>query len=151
MPMLRDERGKWRQVARLKFIFEDLPDEKNCVAVDENHPGKPVVGFHGHSAYAQRGIETLSDELPRILAPLPVEAVSVAPKPNATESHIMGTTVMGDDPQDSVLDRHMVHHQIRNLVVLGTGAFPTAAPANPTLTLCALTLWSANQLLGSTS
>ena len=149
MPQLRDVRGKWRQVAHLKFIFEDLPQDRNFVQVSGEDASKPVVSFQGHSTYAQRGMEALSSELPRILKPLPVENVSIADSPNATESHVMGTTVMGTDRHNSVVDRYMVHHDVRNLLVLGTGCFPTAAPANPTLTLCALTLWSANYLLGS--
>jgi choline dehydrogenase-like flavoprotein len=50
---------------------------------------------------------------------------------------------MGDDPATSVIDRHLIHHTARNLIVLGSGAFPVGGPANPTLTLAALSLWSA--------
>jgi choline dehydrogenase-like flavoprotein len=55
---------------------------------------------------------------------------------------------MGDDPATSVIDRHLIHHTVRNLVVLGSGAFPTGSPANPTLTLAALSLWAAEHLFG---
>jgi len=54
--------------------------------------------------------------------------------------------VMGNDPESSVVDRHLVHHQVRNLMVLGGSAFPTCSPANPTLTLSALSLWAAQAL-----
>ena len=56
---------------------------------------------------------------------------------------------MGDDPRTSVADGALVHHRVRNLVVLGSGTFPTAPPVDPTLTLCALSLRSANLLLSS--
>jgi choline dehydrogenase-like flavoprotein len=55
---------------------------------------------------------------------------------------------MGDDPETSVVDRHLIHHQVRNLLVLGGSAFPTSSPANPTLTLSALSLWAADHLIG---
>ena len=66
-----------------------------------------------------------------------------------TESHVLGTVVMGSDPETSVVDRHLLHHEVRNLLVLGGSAFPTGSPSNPTLTIAALSLWSAEHLLGS--
>ena len=55
---------------------------------------------------------------------------------------------MGNDAASSIVDRHLVHHRIRNLLVLGASAFPTASPAYPTLTLSALSLWATDHLLG---
>jgi len=63
-----------------------------------------------------------------------------------TAAHIQGTVLMGDDPAESIVDRYLVHHQYRNLLVLGASAFPTASPAYPTLTLSALSLWAADHL-----
>ena len=56
---------------------------------------------------------------------------------------------MGDDPATSIVDGYQVHHQYRNLLVLGASAFPTASPAYPTLTVSALALWAADHVLGS--
>lgn len=142
---LRWEPGRERQTLHLKLIIEDLPHERNRVEIDGDGP--PVMRFEGYSDYAWRGIEAASARLAQVLSPLPVERLSVDSRPASTESHILGTVVMGRDPATSVVDRALVHHQLRNLVVLGGSAFPTVSPANPTLTISALSLWSAAQVL----
>ena len=143
---LRWEPGKTRQLLRLKLIVEDLPEERNRFALTPDEPERPVAIFEGHGDYAEHGLEAARQALPRLLAALPVEGVSFERVNGGTESHILGTTVMGDDPASSVLDRHLIHHQVRNLLVLGGGAFPTSSPANPTLTICALSTWCARHL-----
>jgi choline dehydrogenase-like flavoprotein len=146
VPNLRDERGRWRQKLRLKAIFEDLRLPENRVRLGKDEGTGPEAVFEARSEYAARGIRALESTLPRFLEPLPVERVEIAGTANATEGHILGTTVMGDDARNSVVDRHGVHHRVRNLVLLGGGNFPTAAPANPTLTIAAHALWSAREL-----
>ena len=146
IPALRTERKKWRQRMRMKVIWEDLPSEQNFVTLNAESPEKPEVVYVGHSAYTQRAISVLPDVLPQILQSLPIERLEISRDIQSTEAHIIGTTVMGNDPQTSIVDRYLVHHTIRNLVVLGSGVFPTSSPANPTLTLSALSLWSANHL-----
>ncbi len=145
LPHLRVERGKWRQRCYMRFIFEDLPSEKNYVAVSATPPDLPETVHESYSAYAQRGIDTLPKVLPKVLAPLPIEDLTLL-KVNKTDGHIMGTTVMGDEPANAIVDKHLIHHKIRNLMVLGSSVFPTCAPANPTLTISALTLWAVDQL-----
>ena len=142
---IRWEPGRERQSLHLKFVVEDLPQLRNRVLLDDD--GLPVMHFEDYSAYAYRGIQAVASRLDQVLAPLPVERVVLDPEPASTESHILGTVVMGDDPRTSVVDRHLIHHAVRNLVVLGGSAFPTSSPANPTLTISALALWSAEHLL----
>ncbi len=60
-----------------------------------------------------------------------------------TAAHIMGTTVMGDDPKDSVVNRWGCAHDVPNLWIVGSSVFPTSATSNPTVTLAALALRTA--------
>jgi choline dehydrogenase-like flavoprotein len=78
---------------------------------------------------------------------LPIERL-VGTALGNTAAHIQGTVVMGNDPATSVVDRHLVHHKYRNLLVLGSSAYPTASPSYPTLTVSALSLWAADHLRG---
>jgi choline dehydrogenase-like flavoprotein len=146
IPTLRCDKNRWRQVLRMKFIYEDEPQERNRVELNKEDDSVAETVYEGFSDYTQRGLDALEAQLPELLAPLPVESIEIRGL-NQTEAHIIGTTVMGDDPKESVLDRHQLHHEYRNLLVLGSGCFPTCAPANPTLTLSALTLHAAEHLL----
>ena len=61
--------------------------------------------------------------------------------------HHMGTTRMADDPRRGVTDGHGRVHGIDNLYVAGSSLFPTGGWANPTLTILALSLRTAEQIL----
>jgi choline dehydrogenase-like flavoprotein len=58
----------------------------------------------------------------------------------------MGTTIMGDDPKDSVVNRWGRTHDVPNLWIVGSSVFPTSATSNPTLTIAALTLRTAQAI-----
>jgi choline dehydrogenase-like flavoprotein len=60
--------------------------------------------------------------------------------------HHMGTTRMGDDPATSVTDADGRVHGLGNLWVAGSSLFPTGGWANPTLTIVALALRSAERI-----
>lgn len=148
-PELRNERGKWRQIQKMRVVFEDLRQDGNAVTISAEDPRMAAVSFaDGYSEYSLRGMHAMESQLEKLLAPLPIEEIFVRDSPRTAEAHNLGTTPMGDDPSRSIVDRHLIHHQVRNLVVVGGSTFPTAAPANPTLTLSALALWSADHLAG---
>jgi choline dehydrogenase-like flavoprotein len=85
--------------------------------------------------------------LDKLSEALPIERL-VSTGETIALGHLQGTVVMGDDPANSIVDRHLVHHEVRNLLVLGASAFPTATPILPTLTVCAMSLWAADHLSG---
>ena len=58
----------------------------------------------------------------------------------------MGTTRMGDDPRDSVVDRDLKLHAVENVYAAGASVFPTSGCANPTMTLVALSIRLAETL-----
>jgi choline dehydrogenase-like flavoprotein len=141
---LRWESGRERQLLSLKLIFEDVPQDRNQVVIGEGD--RPVMRFEAYSDYARRAMAGIRPRLERVLAPLPVERLAIDSAPSPSEGHMLGTVVMGNDPASSVVDRTMVHHQVRNLAVIGGSAFPAGGPANPTLTIAAHALWSAERI-----
>ena len=58
-------------------------------------------------------------------------------------SHLCGGAIMGDNPDNSALNRYLQSWDVPNLFVQGASAFPQNAGYNPTGTVGALAFWSA--------
>jgi choline dehydrogenase-like flavoprotein len=64
----------------------------------------------------------------------------------APNNHIMGATIMGGDPRDSVVDAHCRSHDHENLFIASGSVMPVAGTVNCTLTIAALSLRIADTL-----
>jgi choline dehydrogenase-like flavoprotein len=64
----------------------------------------------------------------------------------APNNHIMGTTIMGTNAADSVVDADCRTHDHSNLFVASSAVMPSAAAVNCTLTIAALSLKLADKL-----
>jgi choline dehydrogenase-like flavoprotein len=147
VPWLRAERGRWRQRAFIMFGLEDIPSYDNYVGIAGEDPSKPEVYYPRHSDYMRAGFAAVGARVEELIKGLPVESYYVEPQHGLGGSaHIQGTTRMGTDPAESVVDSDQRHHSVRNLMVLGGSVFPTCHAANPTLTLSALSLRAAERL-----
>jgi choline dehydrogenase-like flavoprotein len=139
---LRPEPGRWRQTLPLWVSLEDEPQWANRVTLEDD---EPLVEHADVSEYAHAGAARISETLPGLLAPLPVEELhdrGVVP----TASHVQGTLRMGTSVEDSVVDAGLLHHRLRNLLIVGSAVLPTSSAANPSLTVAALSLRAVNQL-----
>ena len=143
---IRHEEGKWRQRIVLTCDVEDLPNVNNQVRVGTNDPTLPEIVYGDVSDYVTRRVRGLEDTLRDVFSCLPIERIQMADRVLSYPNSILGSTRMGFDAEDSLIDRHLVHHRYRNLVLLGGGAFPSVSPSHPTCTVSALSLWSAAHL-----
>lgn len=55
-------------------------------------------------------------------------------------SHHMGTTRMGRNPDESVVNPRLRTHDVANCWIVSSSVFPTCGAANPTLTIAALAI-----------
>jgi gluconate 2-dehydrogenase alpha chain len=62
-------------------------------------------------------------------------------------THVQGGAILGSSPGNSVVNRWLQHWQMPNLFVLGASSFPQNASGNPTLTVLAQTLRTADALI----
>uniref|UniRef100_Q01UH3 Glucose-methanol-choline oxidoreductase n=1 Tax=Solibacter usitatus (strain Ellin6076) TaxID=234267 RepID=Q01UH3_SOLUE len=62
-------------------------------------------------------------------------------------THLQGGTIMGANPANSVVNPWLQHWQVPNLFVLGASTFPQNPSGNPTLTILAQTLRTADAVI----
>jgi len=135
----------------ISSLVEQLPDKNNRVLLSRARKdglGIPVPKIeYSLGEYEHRGLAE-SLKVHKFI----YEAMD-ATETNAFEGdyngagHIMGTCVMGDNPKDSVVDKDLRCHDHKNLFIVGSSSFPTSAAANPTLTIGALSLRTADVML----
>lgn len=123
------------------IVADNIPSTDNFVGIDANS-GKAVVTHLHESKYAKDGIKNALDKLPSLLSPLPVEKI-FAGRLRGSESHVQGTLRMGLEGDGSIVDRNQIHHKYRNLIIVGSSVFATCSPANPSLTISALSIRAA--------
>jgi choline dehydrogenase-like flavoprotein len=140
---MRPEPGRLRQTLPLVVVTEDLLKPENHVSLDDNE--NAYIFYEGPSDYAVQGMQKASQQLPELLQPLPVQEIFDRGR-RETESHVQGTLRMGRDATDSVVDKDMIHHKLRNLVVVGTSTYPSCSGVNPSLTAAALSLRAASRI-----
>ena len=137
---LRTEYGRWRQVLPVLVVVEDIPQSTNRVTLGEGD--LPLVDHPDWSPYAYEGLKIVESQLEAALAPLPIEGINLVRK-GGTNAHIQGTLRMGDDPAQSIVDKDLVHHSVRNLTCVGTSVWASCSVSNPSLTAAALSLKAA--------
>src|SRR5262245_3598071 len=156
-PLLTQASDQITRMIRLSFSTEMLPSPANRVQVSSNVDAalklpRPLIAF-GVDEYSKGGLTAGFEASKAIFELMKATLVDAkAPvQPDGTlnwntAAHIMGTCIMGKDPQDSVVDEWGRCHDHENLFIAGSSIFATAATANPTLTLAAITLRTAKEL-----
>jgi hypothetical protein len=142
-------RARFGRGARWVVLCEDLPHPDNRVELSRDL-------LDGSGIPAPAVTYRLSDDVRAAVAwsteratesLLEAGAHTVDSAPMRTNSHLLGTARMGDDPSTSVVDRWGVAHDVRNLAVVDGSVFVTVGAANPTSTICALALRAVEHLL----
>ncbi|MCY1459771.1 6'''-hydroxyparomomycin C oxidase [compost metagenome] len=73
----------------------------------------------------------------------------VAPMIRETGWHILGTTTMGTDPEQSVVDQWGRSHDVPNLIIVDGSTWPTSSGMNPTPTIAAFALRATEHAIAS--
>jgi len=147
----REIRRRLGHSAMWGFIFEDLPEEANRVELDPERTdsdGIPAAKIiYEMSENSNRMIAFHEQRARESLEAAGAYDVIVAPQIRATGWHLLGTCVMGDDPETSVVDRWGRAHDVPNLYVFDGSTWPTSSGMNPTATIAAMALRFADRLI----
>jgi len=137
-----------RGLATMMGVGEILPQEQNRITYGS---GKDAFGF------PVMKIELSADDnMKALAATIRAEGLRVMKAAGASQiwaptdinwQHLIGGHRMGDDPTQSVCDSYGITHEVSNLVLTGTGIFPTEGATHPTFTSHALTQRTAEYLL----
>jgi glucose dehydrogenase len=152
---------------RVGFLVEQTADRDNRVTLSESRDGlglpRPKISYN-ISDYTRQGIVAAHRMRNLLFKKMGIEDKTEIPKNDPARfdeqidgklvtltfigaGHIMGTCRMGDDPKSSVVDKFQRSQDHRNLYLVGSSTFPTGGTANPTLTIAALSLRTADHIL----
>jgi choline dehydrogenase-like flavoprotein len=138
---------------------EMIPNENSYCELDPevvDRFGIPVLRFHWqftdheynqvrHMHETFRGI---IDEMGgEVWSPMPTRERGYGIATGGTIIHELGGTRMGDDPSSSVVDGYCRAHDVPNLFVADGGPFVSQADKNPTWTILALSMRTADRIV----
>jgi choline dehydrogenase-like flavoprotein len=134
---------------RVSFHTETIPTDNKWLRLSERKRdrfGDPVAAVHYESCeFDQRAKAFVDDVFNRIAAGTDAAEASCAPR-WATGHHHIGGCRMGHNESESVVDSAGQVHGVPNLFLAGASIFPSCASVNPTLTIVALALRTADRI-----
>ena len=151
-----------RPVFSLDFHAEQYPNPESRVRLAESVDALNFQKLSVDWRYTSGDIESIASALRLLSKDIEKSAVgefeydpqtieSEATRYGAYGGHHMGTTRMGSNPRNSVVDSNCKIHSTTNLYVAGSSVFPTSSQATPTLTIVAMSLRLSNHLANKLS
>lgn len=168
--------GIYARQLRLGYLIEQLPNKENRVELSDNLTDnlglpRPKVTYKIEEDYVREAFLSAKKVSTKLFDTIGAKEYTEDPGspnfypakdeiPTATNfqykgenfkfygaGHIVGTYRMGESPETSVLNNRQQSWDHKNLYMAGSGVFPTITTANPTLTIAALAIKLADNIL----
>lgn len=139
-------KSSWLKIVAL---FEMLPTLTNSISLSTDK--KDRLGLAASSLrielgeYEWNSVQRATEICVSILRQAGARNIAVS-DPFWGAAHPSGTCRMGTSSENSIVDHNLRTHDFKNLYIVGSGVFPTVGAANPTLTIAALALKTADSL-----
>lgn len=155
---------------RLGFLVEQSPEDNCAVTLSTQHKDhlglwRPQIKYD-LSDYTKEGLWVAKQTASAMFKAMGAQEYTKPPEPTPNPNdrdptvfewrgerlkyfgagHLVGTHTMGADSKTSVVDDKQKSWDHDNLYLVGSGSFPTVATANPTLTIAALCLRTADHI-----
>ncbi len=136
----------------LTIMTEDLPEETNMVTLDpeltdSNGIPAPKINYTV-SDNTHKMLDHAVDRGTEVLEAAGAKRIISSHLRRNAGWHLLGTARMGNDPATSVVDRWGRAHDVSNLFIIDGSIFVTGACVNPTTTIQALALRTADYIKG---
>lgn len=136
--------------AFITIICEDLPDQNNKLELDvKNCDRFGVPGVKVHYQLSQNSKAMLSHgvmQARKVLQAAGAVKTYVSGPVRHTGWHTMGTCVMGESPECSVVDKNGKCHDLEGLFIVDSSVFPTSSCVNPANTIQTLALYLTDKM-----
>jgi choline dehydrogenase-like flavoprotein len=133
------------------IIAEDLPDEANRVVLDPkltDSDGIPAPKLiYKSSENTTKLIDFHVDRAVEAHEAAGATSINITKLMRDCGWHLLGTTKMGNNPKDSVVNEWGRAHDVPNLFIVDGSVFPTSSGGNPTSTIMANALRSVRHLV----
>jgi len=149
--LLEEMQSRYGNAIELNAAIEELPHEENRVTLNPNVTdahGNPVPDISwSKSEYATKTMDRAFEIMHDILDNLDADVRSRSEiRFWKGIGHHLGTTRMGEDPSESVVNPRLRTHDLENLSIVSSSVFVTGGAMQPTLTIAALALRAAEHL-----
>jgi glucose dehydrogenase len=144
---IREDAARFVEIST---TFEVLPHPEHRVTLSSKKDAlglpKPQI-YYDVDDYFRAGVAVAKEDYKRFIKLFDARVIT-ADSGLQNRDHIMGSTIMGADPRDSVVNGECRTHDHPNLFLATTGVVPASGVINPTLTGAALSLRAANIIGG---
>jgi gluconate 2-dehydrogenase alpha chain len=150
----KDHIRQWQHFGVVRIQPDTLSYDNNFVDIDPHHRDKTGLGMpviritYDMRENEQRVAAWMENKAQEILREMGANSTWCGPRfTGVGSSHDFGGARMGEDPGTSVVDPQLQVHDTPGLYVFSGAAFPTCPGINPTLTLLAMCIRAAEQLV----
>jgi choline dehydrogenase-like flavoprotein len=141
-----DEMQHYNHSVGLKMVGETLPQERNCVTLADEKDANGLPIARVTYSFCDNDQRMVDHALDFMSTSLRAAGASDVWQDTHDTCHLNGTARMGSDPRHSVVDADCRSWDIPNLWICDGSVFPTVGGVNPSLTIQAIALRTADRI-----